>query len=379
MKDGDNRLTASVATRILLVVSLLSFVYDGFFDYPHRDFILVSISLVCFGMVIWNVREKLVWQDFYRLCLAVLYSILSICLVCAFSSTFGVLPLVLTGFSVGLLFRYTKIWIPTFWLYMVFAFMPFAYTILVLKVEVYGHFMYMNRNSIPQLLIFATMLQVLNESLEQKQYIVILPSIVTVFFSFLSESRAGLLVSLVLLGLVGLYNGIHWYRGSQSRRQFFHRHKWIFWGGIIVIGILFIIILQALLQRSRFAEVGFMSSGRKEIYLDFLSEINFKRFLFGHRPTINSVKLHNSFLTLFSYYGIVSFWFIGMIVAAIFRLAKTSKLQAGLLVIWCVYSLPESHAPFRVGLFVLLPLLMLAFPPKRLNTPIFPLRLGRKK
>jgi len=375
----SQRAPASVWVQVLLVLALEMRIYNGFFTFLQNDILLNVVPGALLVATAWEVRKSIVWQDFFIGCV-LLYCVAYYRFVsyAHFSSTFGALPLVMTAFSIGLLFRYTRINARTFWIYLFLAFIPFAYTILVLKVEVYGDFMYMNRNSISRLLIFAAMLQVLNESLEQKRYIIIVPSMVTVFFSFLSESRAGLLVSLLLLGLVGLYNSINWYLGSQRRREFFHRHKWIFLIGIIVIGIIIIMILQVLFRRSRFAEVGFKSSGRAEIYSDFLSEINLKRFLFGHRPIVGGVNLHNSFLTLFSYYGIVSFWFNGMIIVAIFRLAKTSKFQAGLLVIWCLYSLPESHAPFSVGLFVLLPLLMLAYPPKRWNTTIFPLQIRRK-
>jgi hypothetical protein len=50
-----------------------------------------------------------------------------------------------------------------------------------------------------------------------------------------------------------------------------------------------------------------------------------------------------------------------------------------LLIVWCLYSLPETIAPFSIGMFSLMPLLMLAYPPKRLNKRIFPLGNSQKQ
>jgi hypothetical protein len=142
---------------------------------------------------------------------------------------------------------------------------------------------------------------------------------------------------------------------------------------LVVVGY---IILQ-LFGNSRFASNGLSSSGRIEIYTYFLANLNFKTLMFGFFPEQHP-NLHNSFFTLVSMYGIIGIGFNIVIVGALFRLVKVSFIQFGLLVVWCLYSLPETAAPFSIGFFSLMPLLMLAYPPKRLDKRIFPLR-NRKR
>lgn len=286
------------------------------------------------------------------------------------------MPYLLVGLSLGMLFfRYMKFPRNFFFGISALSFLPFFYVFYVLNVNPTGQFFSMNRNGIARLLIFTVSLQIIDDSIERRKYIIMVPAIATVWISFLSQSRTGFLVSVVLLLVVLIHNASQWYCKLQTSHNWENIRIWVFFLlFFFLILVMFGWVVAQLYDNSRFATNGLSSSGRIEIYKYFFSQLSTKTLLLGFFPG-KYPNLHNSFFALVSMYGIIGIGFNVIIVGALFRLCRSSLLQFGLLVIWCIYSLPETAAPFSVGFFFpLMPLLMLAYPPKRLNKRIFPLR-----
>jgi hypothetical protein len=377
-ETSDKRIHVSFSLQFLLFVSLLFNVYDGFFGFPFRKPFYASLTLLLLVHTFFTLRNKVTWQDF-AIGVTLFYALVYFRFGSYIGevSTFLNMPYLLVGLSLGLLFRYA-VFPRYFFLGISFlALVPFFYVFHILNIEPTGQFFSMNRNAIARLLIFAVSLQVLDDSLQKRTYIIMFPSIATVWISFLSQSRTGFLVSIILLLIVVLYNVFQWYVKLKASEHWKQTRIWLFLLFCTVLVVLGLIVSK-LFGNSRFASNGLSSSGRIEIYQYFLANLNFKTLMFGFFPEQHP-NLHNSFFTLIAMYGVIGIGFNIIIVGALFRLVKISFLQFGLLIVWCLYSLPETIAPFSIGMFSLMPLLMLAYPPKRLNKRIFPLGNSQKQ
>ncbi len=378
MDEASNeRIQVSFSLQFLLFVSLLFNVYDGFFGFPFRKPFYASLTLVLLVHTFFALRSKVTWQDF-----AIGFTLFYALAYFRFGSyvgevsTFLNMPYLLVGLSLGLLYRYAVFPRYFFLVISFFVLLPFFYVFHILNAEPTGQFYSMNRNAISRLLLFAISLQILDDSLQRHTYVIMFPAIATVWISFLSQSRTGFFVSVVLLSLLLLYNAFQWYFRLRSSEHWEKIKIWLFllfFTTLVVLGF----IVSKLFDNSRFVSDGLSSSGRIEIYKYFLSSLNIRTLMFGFFPEQHP-NLHNSFLALVSMYGIIGIGFNIIIVGALFRLVKVSFIQFGLLAVWCLYSLPETAAPFSIGFFSLMPLLMLAYPPKRMNKHIFPL-MGKKE
>lgn len=380
-REKSEKKRAPIILQVFTVYVLLLYVYDAFYLWEFRKPQFAINAIVLLAWVIWETKNLLVWQDFFIGCV-LSYAILFFRLVsyAGMSSFWNNVPYLLVGFSLGLLIRYTQLSRHIFYFYAMGAIAPFLYMFFVQGYTAdTGFFLPMNRNVISRLLVFAVSVQMLVDSTYEARYISLLPSVLTVVISFHSESRTGLLVSILLLFIGLMENSGNLWRRMNDNYIYSASKKIILLVGSILVGLLFLLLSFRLVMDSRFAREGFSSSGRIQIYREFLSMLSLKDFLIGFRPDWLSVNLHNTYLTLLSYYGIVAFVFIYWIGLAVVRLAKTSFIHASLLAIFCIYSLPESIAPFSVGTFSLIPLLMIAYPPKRLGNRVFPNTQGKNR
>lgn len=361
------------ALQIYSIYVLLMFVYDAFFLFEYRKPLFASNAIILFVVVIWLLIDQLKWQDFLIGCF-LLYAILYFRLVsyAGRSSFWNNMPYLLIGFSLGLMLRYLKLSRILFYLYALLAITPFLYTFFVKGYEpTSGLFLSMNRNIISRLLIFVVSLQILVESAYKPRYITMLPSLLTVIVSYHSESRTGLLVSALLLLIVLIENAKYF---IQHLREGLvpQRKKIVIFLGMVALGLVVVFFIWNLLISSRFGKEGLSTSGRTKIYLDFIALLTPERLLNGFRPDWEFVNLHNTYLTLLSYYGIGAVVFYFLIGGTFLQLARKSFIQAGLVAVFCIYSMSESVAPFSVGAFSMIPLSMVAYPPKRLDKLMFP-------
>ncbi len=367
--------SASIFLQLLLIFNLLFQIYSRFTILPQRKIILASFSVFLFFICLWEFRYYLVWHDFL-IGLVLLYCLLYYRFVSqrGYVGMLSSLPFLLIGYVTGILFRYSTWKRLTFIFYLVLAISPFLYGFWIRKINVSnGMFFLMNRNTISALLIPAVSLQVLNEELKQKPYIIMFPSIFVLIISYYSMSRTGLLLSVLLLGFLIVYNIIHGYHSWVDKHNPKIIYRLLFSIGIVIAFLIIVMIMNYLFEHSRLISDGFSSNGRLTIYQQFFSEMNLKNFLFGFRPTITATtSIHNSYLSMISLFGIVSVVFFSIILFALWRFIRTSWIKFGLLLIWCLYSLVESISPLDMGDFILIPLLMLAYPPKKLDIPIFP-------
>jgi len=69
-----------------------------------------------------------------------------------------------------------------------------------------SYFYDVNRNEIPMRLIIASSLQVMNETLQKRKYIIMFPSTLTLVCAYFSNSRAGILMAALLFGVVLITN-----------------------------------------------------------------------------------------------------------------------------------------------------------------------------
>ncbi|RFU96275.1 hypothetical protein DYP60_01530 [Sphaerochaeta halotolerans] len=376
-KETSERIAVPFSLMFILSLYLVLHIYNLFFSFGFEKFFYASLTIVILGHTLLTLRNKLTWQDF--VVGVILFYALAYFRFGSYrgnASTFLNMPYLLVGLSLGLLFRYATF--PRFFFIgiSIIVLFPFFYIFYVLKVESTLQAFNLNRNTFPRILLFTVSLHVLESSILGKKYICIFPSIATVWISFLSQSRTGFLASIVLLSLLLIYNTVQWYIRMRVSEYWEARRQWVYLIFIIVLALLGIIFSQ-LFNDSRFASEGLSSNGRLEIYRYFFSELNLRNFFLGFHPSKNA-NLHNSYFALISMYGIIGVFFIILIFGALYRLTKKSFLQFGLLLIWCLYSIPETVAPFKEGTFLLMPLLMLAYPPKRLDKRIFPLR-NRKR
>jgi hypothetical protein len=269
------------------------------------------------------------------------------------------LPYLLIGYSLGLLFRYSDWSENTFIIYVLLGFLPFFYGFFIKGIDTEGGYLFaMNRNTISALLIPAISLHAISSELKEKRYILMFPSLINLLFAYLSKSRAGLLLSILLATVILIRNISHWFQFSNRQHPHNRLKKLLAFllAGILLLAGFFSI--RYLLVHSRFSTEGLSSNGRFEIFSQFVSELSIKKLVFGFRPSVDKkLGLHNSYLTMLSFYGIMAFVFIALIIFALIKFAKSSVLMFGMLLIWGLYSLVESISPLDIGDQILIPLL----------------------
>lgn len=224
-----------------------------------------------------------------------------------------------------------------------------------------SRFFLMSRNSLPMVAFSYAALISIHDYIRGKQRPQLWPPLLTFLISFLSQSRAGLVVAILYALLVLVLNirclGQSSYKGKQ-----FESPTWVKVVMIALVLCAFAIVVVQAVRNSRFMERGFSSSGRTAIYRSFFDELTMYKAITGFRPEIldDYGHLHNSFLQLLSLAGIASIPVFAIVAVSLHRLLRQSFLLFGILVILCIYSLVEYVMFFRIGDFALFPLLLIA-------------------
>jgi len=365
-----------------MVLNLLLHMYKGFIVSQYEKPILSLMALVFLLLTLWELKEALVVKDFLiGLLLAVNVLYFRFISQQGYASLLNNFPYFVIGYCLGLLLLYRSIPRLTMVLMVLLALTPFFYVLAVLRVESNGYVLSFNRNEIPILLIPLVSLQILNEILQKRKHIFLLPSIVLLAVSYLTKSRTGLLLSMCIVVMVAINDIILWLSEQRRKNREFNVKLILVVLSALGIVMLGIYVFYLLWENSRFVTDGFTSiEERFHIYVSFLSEMSLRDLLFGFRPQVMSVThLHNSFFTMISYFGLVTILYFILILISLYRYSRTSLILAGLLGIWILHSLVERTSPFLAGDFFIIPIVMLAFPAKRWDRKLITYLYKKKK
>jgi len=357
------KLPSSKTIQFLLYINLLAYPFDAFFGSPLRKLLLVATSLVFALLCLWYMKEKLTWGDLIFgsvLMLGLLYYRYGSQKEYKYVSLLYNAPIPILGFCLGLVMKYMKLPRGPLLLYVVLAQLPFLYAFWFLNIDLNetGLFFTINRNTISRLLVISTAIQVMGDSVNKRKYIVMFPSILTVLCSYYSYSRAGIIVSIYLFLIVLFYNVKSFASSYRIPNQKNSIKPVIVSVIIILLAFLFIVYIYL---NSRLSTIGFKDTGRYMIYSSFFNQLTIPRLLFGFYPTIpGNLHLHNSFLSIISYFGVFSLGIFALLGISFIHYSKRSFILANLVILWCVYSLVESISPLDLGDLLAIPLIMLA-------------------
>ena len=348
---------ASVVQQVFLLATLLVSIYMHALKIQILPTLIGLSSLVIVALSLWVYRSMITW--FER---TVLLALLCLSLYAQFFSQKGalafhiVLSYMFLGFSFGLTLRHSRFNTRLLHGFGYLALLPFIYGFFFMGIDLRrgGEFLGMNRNTIPRLLFMSSSLVFLAQYVQKQRTDILLASL-TVLISFLSRSRAGLLISSGLCLLVLLQGYVH-----IPIRTWLQGHRFL---AILLVVIALLILFFAgmyLFENSRLETQGLDSNGRREIHLQFLHELTPQRVLLGYRPAIlDGIGLHSSYLTFLAMFGFLSSVVVMCLLYMIFRLGKESLFLFGLLILYGVYSFVESLSPFAEGDVFLLALIIL--------------------
>ncbi len=343
----------------ILILSLLALVLTSFPSYQQYThwwvalvFALTIATVVAFRSVI-DTAETIVLAVIGALALYAHFVSQKGALNLPLSLSFGLL-----GFSVAVVSRHSRWprWLPMVLGYL--ALVPFLYGFVVKGINLSrgGEFFGMNRNTIPRLLFMTTSLVLVIQYQSAYRLDLLLPAVM-VAISFLSRSRAGLLVSSGLFVMTLIEEYLRFKIETWVRR-----HRVLVTVILVISVILLVMVGLSLFEHSRLKTEGLDSNGRAEIHLRFLKELTVKRILFGFRPEIlNGIGLHSSYYTALAMFGCFS-------AILFFALLKTGWIYSqhglfplGVLMLWAVYSVVESLSPFAEGDVLVVVLMLGAF------------------
>jgi len=171
-----------------------------------------------------------------------------------------------------------------------------------------------SRNNISIIMIIQTLLLYISDT-QNNSDIKLIPSVITVIFSFWGIGRSGIITSLVLLLGIVIIN-LFYQKSSKKKVKFF--------GAIIVVTVLTMILVtfyydvlfSKALNRSML--MGLVDTNRNRIIGEYYHILgsSFASILFGVPLFTSSIfsfydyNLHNSFLRLHAYYGLFGFLII---------------------------------------------------------------------
>lgn len=223
-----------------------------------------------------------------------------------------------------------------------------------------SHFFEMNRNVIAYFVVTYAMLTIIWDGVQLHKVPSFIPPTISLVASAYSQSRAGILISVLLILFIIGNVGVHIFRKKDSRSNTApNMNKTLF---VIICSSLLIISIYIIIN-SRFLQQGFESSGRLAIYSGFFEELTFTKFLIGFRPSIleKTINLHNSFLDMIASSGISALIMFGLGFFGWYRLVKKSYFLSLVLLALVVYAQVEHVIFLRMGDFALYPLLMYAY------------------
>lgn len=362
-------LFAQIAIPVVIYLNILEIMFS--LPYFKNGSALVIAILLCYTW--YQMKEVLTWKDvvtFLFLCIIILWSRATqkdgISIVRGF-----------TRFTIGYLIGFTLIhatwskW-PFRLLLMGMAALV-LYGVMISGIDLKHTSLYqMNRNYIPMFTFIFTALIALCDSMNGENRPVIWPSLLSLLCAILSQSRAGLLANMLFVIVILCINGKLFFDKFRSKHPISRT--------TYVILLLVLLILLAgfaflLLRNSRFATEGIDSSGRYDYAMAFLDELTVKRYITGFRPSILETQdigtFHNTYIRIITFVGILSIPIFLAMIASLVIFAKRSFLLFSMLGILFVYFLVESMAIFRVGDYIFIPLLMVAWYEKSKPAPLF--------
>lgn len=357
VQDSVTQKGAIALQASLLLVLLLS-VYKSVIHIPILDVVFGFASLLVSIVALWVCSKQVSKWD-----AMLLFGLLVLALYAQLVSQKGallfyqVVGYALLGFSFGLLVREKRwpVWLLPSFGYL--ALVPFLYGFFIKGIDLGkgGEFLGLNRNFIPRLLFMSTTLVLVGQYVRKQRLSLLLP-LLSVVVSFLSRSRAGLLISSALFVLTLLEGYTHipiraWVRG--------HR--------VLAVGLVLMVIVALsfagmyLVEHSRLSSQGLESNGRMEIYLAFLKGLDVQKAFFGSRPAIlDTIGLHDSYLTFLAMFGIFSLAVLAMLAFTFAMLFKEALFLCGVFSLWLVYSVVEALSPFAEGDVLLVCVMVLA-------------------
>ena len=347
----DILLIQCVLTLCLLALIMISF--PSFQRYTNVWVALVFAATIASVLII---RSAITKSE-----VLVLGVIGAFALYASFVSQRGALDLPLSlafgllGFSIAVVSRHSR-W-PR-WLLMVLGYLalvPFLYGFFVKGINLSrgGDFFGMNRNTIPRLLFMTTSLVLVIQYQSAYRLDLLLPAVMVVI-SFLSRSRAGLLVSSGLFVMTLIQEYLRF-----KIEAWVKQHRVLVTVILVISVILLVLVGLYLFEHSRLKTEGLDSNGRAEIHLRFLNELTVRRTLFGFRPEIlNGIGLHSSYYTFLAMFGCFSLILFFALLKTGWRYSQHGLFPLGVLTLWAVYSVVESLSPFAEGDIVLVVLIL---------------------
>ena len=288
------------------------------------------------------------------------------------------LYLSLFGLIIGIVItnKKTPSWV--FLLPFIFILLVVFYSIIKTGGLLKGPYFYdLNRNSLPVFAISYGILFTTNQYLK-KEKVSIFVSILSLFISFYSQSRTGLLIAVLFVIVIVVYR-LHCLYIKRANKEI--RPKIDLRIIIVLAFILTTTTIYILFKNSRYSEVGFSSSGRIEIYTTFFKELSWKNFVLGFYPTPlkQYSSLHDSYLQIIADVGVFSLLIFYVSLISLFYLCKTNKLLALFLLILFAYGIPEAIIYLRLADMALLPLLIIAFKRSKIFSKTFEFKLKGDK
>jgi hypothetical protein len=232
-----------------------------------------------------------------------------------------------------------------------------------------GEFFKLNRNVFIRVILILSMALTVNDVFGYYSRPKLWPGLVGFIFGVLSQSRAGLGIAIMYLGVLVIFN-IHGVIRSDIVLKKRVKNKRIYSLLVIVTFSLILIIMIVSISHSRFLIQGLNSPGRAKIYMSFFNELTMKNFITGFRPTIMQTfdHLHSSYLQLLALNGLGAIPVFIVLAYSIWYMFIKSKLLFLLLLILCVYSFVEHVFFFYLGDMVVSPIVFMAILQKNKET-----------
>lgn len=366
-RDLSKKLSMPKVLQFLVFLNLYIYIYDGFFTVPNRKILGFIFSILLATVSFLILRDHIVWIDlivpflfFYILLYARCFTYRG------YTSFLKNVPYPLIGFSMAVLIKYMRWPKWSFYLYTLFAFIPFFYGFFIVKMDMnnFEQYIQMNRNSIPILLFVTCSLLYMIEITSKKNWLSIVPVLCMVVFSFLSKSRTGLLISILLLFMVLGFDLVVFIGSSVQKKRKADKFIFIEFFLMVVILISIGVLVVFSVMNSRFISEGLQTSLRIQILQEFFSELTWKHVLFGFRPeVVNRLsRIDSTYIMALSYLGISSiifYWSIGYLYITLFKHRRWMLLC--LLSLQLIYGLAEFLSPLDIGDIILIPLMVLGF------------------